>query len=164
MTRLLVFGLVCFLAAITAAAQSERILDFRSRIAVQRDGSVTVSEDIRVVSSGDQIKRGIYRDFPTRYQDRYGNSVRVAFEVLEVLRDGRPEPYHIKDISNGIRIYVGQKEVLLRPGTYTYTIVYVTRRQLGFFRDFDELYWNVTGHGWNFVIEHAEAMVELPSV
>ncbi len=163
MTRLLVFGLVCFLAAITAAAQSERILDFRSRIAVQRDGSVTVSEDIRVVSSGDQIKRGIYRDFPTRYQDRYGNSVRVAFEVLEVLRDGRPEPYHIKDISNGIRIYVGQKEVLLRPGTYTYTIVYVTRRQLGFFRDFDELYWNVTGHGWNFVIEHAEAMVELPS-
>ena len=29
-----------------------------------------------------------------------------------------------------------------------------------FFEDFDELYWNVTGNGWNFVIENVEAVVE----
>ena len=35
-------------------------------------------------------------------------------------------------------------------------------RQLGFFDDFDELYWNVTGNGWEFVIEKVEALVVLP--
>jgi uncharacterized membrane protein YgcG len=146
----------------TFAAQSERILDFNSRMQVQQDGSMTVTEEITVVCAGQQIKRGIYRDFPTKYKDRYGNTVRVGFEVLGVLRDGHSEPYHFKDLSNGKRLYIGRKEVFLKPGAYTYTITYKTDRQLGFFDDFDELYWNVTGNGWNFVMEKVEALVELP--
>ena len=144
------------------SAQSERILDFNSRMQVQQDGTMTVTEEIRVVCAGRQIKRGIYRDFPTKYKDRYGNTVKVGFEVLEVLRDGISEPYHFKELSNGKRVYIGKKEIFLKPGTYTYTITYKTDRQLGFFDDFDELYWNVTGNGWDFVIEKVEAMVELP--
>ncbi len=144
------------------AAGSERILDFKSAISIQRDGSMTVSEDITVVCERKQIKRGIFRDFPTRYRDGRGNPVQVAFEVLEILRDGRPEPYHIKDLSNGKRVYIGQKNILLKPGTYTYRITYRTSRQLGFFKDFDELYWNVTGNGWRFTIDRAEAVVSLP--
>ena len=35
-------------------------------------------------------------------------------------------------------------------------------RELGFFQDFDELYWNVTGNGWTFAIDGAEAIIELP--
>jgi predicted aconitase with swiveling domain len=57
---------------------------------------------------------------------------------------------------------MGHKNVFLKPGIYTYTFSYKTSRQLGFFEDFDELYWNVTGNGWNFVIENVEAVVELP--
>jgi len=129
---------------------------------VHRDGSMTVTEEISVVCAGQQIKRGIYRDFPTKYKDRYGNRVKVDFEVLEVLRDGVSEPYHFKKLSNGERVYIGKEEVFLKPGTYTYTITYKTDRQLGFFDDFDELYWNVTGNGWGFVIEKVEARVELP--
>jgi uncharacterized membrane protein YgcG len=145
-----------------SSAQSERIVDFRSKIQVHRDGSMSVTEDIRVVCARKEIKRGIYRDFPTKYKDRYGNTIRVGFEVVSVLRDNRPEPYHIKKRSNGERVYIGQKNVLLNPGTYTYTITYKTYKQLGFFEDFDELYWNVTGNGWAFIIEHVEAAVELP--
>jgi len=140
----------------------ERILDFESLIRVHQDASMTVEETIRVVCEGKQIKRGIFREFPTRYKDRYGNTVQVGFEVIDVLRDGRPEPYHIQEASNGKRVYIGQKDVLLRPGTYTYKITYKTNRQLGFFRDFDELYWNVTGNGWSFVIDRALAVIELP--
>src|SRR5690606_26758593 len=36
-------------------------------------------------------------------------------------------------------------------------------RQLGFFDNHDELYWNVTGTGWAFAIESATARVHLPS-
>ena len=144
------------------AADSERIADFQSRISVHRDGSMSVSEEIRVICAGKKIKRGIYRDFPTRYKDRHGNTFQVTFDVREVLRDGRPESYHIKDLSNGKRVYMGRKDTLLKPGAYTYRITYTTSRQLGFFKDFDELYWNVTGNGWSFPIDHAEAAVSLP--
>ena len=52
--------------------------------------------------------------------------------------------------------------MFLRPGVYTYTIRYRVDRELGFFKDFDELYWNVTGNGWTFAIDRAEAVIELP--
>ncbi|MBC8338099.1 MAG: hypothetical protein ISR51_01150 [Rhodospirillales bacterium] len=32
-------------------------------------------------------------------------------------------------------------------------------RQIGFYDEFDELYWNVTGDGWAFPILSAEAIV-----
>ena len=111
---------------------------------------MTVVETITVNSTGNVIKRGIYREFPTRYKDRHGNNYVVDFSVNEVLRDGKPESYHLEGLSNGTRVYIGRKEVFLNPGTYTYTIRYSTNRQLGFFKDHDELYWNVTGNGWSF--------------
>ena len=158
--------LFCFLilglTAPSLAAERERILDFQSAITIHRDASMTVSETITVVCARQEIKRGIIREFPTTYKDHYGNRVRVGFEVLNVLRDGRKEAYHIKDASNGKKVYIGRKNVQLKPGTYTYTITYKTNRQLGYFDDFDELYWNVTGNGWSFAIEHASAVVKLP--
>ncbi|HSC44698.1 MAG TPA: DUF2207 domain-containing protein, partial [Candidatus Acidoferrum sp.] len=41
-------------------------------------------------------------------------------------------------------------------------ISYSTNRQLGFFSDHDEMYWNVTGNGWMFTVDHASATVTLP--
>jgi len=144
------------------AAEAERILDFKSHVQVLRDGSMTVTEEIKVVAAGEKIKRGIFRDFPTQYHDRYGNTIRVGFNVLRVLRDGISDSYHIEGRANGKRVYIGRKDFFLHSGTYTYMITYKTDHQLGYFKDFDELYWNVTGNGWAFVIEEAEALVELP--
>jgi uncharacterized membrane protein YgcG len=141
---------------------TERILNFHSDITVNPDGSMDVRETIKVRAEGEQIKRGIYRDFPTRYKDRLNNQYVVGFELREALRDGKPEPHHTESLSNGIRIYFGEKSVFLNPGEYTYTLGYKTTRQLGFFQDHDELYWNVTGNGWAFPIDEASATVTLP--
>jgi uncharacterized membrane protein YgcG len=155
---------LALLAGATAAsAQSERILNFKSFIQVHPDASMTVTEDITVQATGQEIKRGIIRDFPTTYRDRLGNTVTVGFKVEEVLRDGRTEPYRVESASNGVKIRIGQKDVILRSGQYTYTIRYRVDRELGFFKDFDELYWNVTGNGWTFAIDRAEAYIELPA-
>jgi uncharacterized membrane protein len=160
------FVLTVFLSVISSvfssAGASERILSFHSDMTVHHDASMTVRETIVVRSDGKEIRHGIYRDFPTHYKDLIGNRHIVGFTVINVLRDGTSEPYHIKDISNGKRIYIGDKETLLPPGEYTYTLVYTTTRQLGFFKDRDELYWNVTGNGWVFMIERASASVALP--
>lgn len=109
-------------------SSAERILRFNSGIEVHEDGSMTVTETIRVYGAGNQIRHGIYRDFPTRYKDRLGNRYRVDFQVKEVLRDGSQEGYHLQPLSNGMRVYIGKKEVMLSPGEYTYTLVYTTDR------------------------------------
>ena len=145
-----------------AARPSERILSFDSRIAVNADAGMQVTETIRVLSTGEQIRRGIFRDFPTTYKDRTGNRYTVGFIPQAVLRDGNPEDWHAEQLANGIRIYMGRKDHLLPPGEHTYTLTYATDRQLGFFADHDELYWNVTGNGWAFSIDSASATVTLP--
>jgi uncharacterized membrane protein YgcG len=153
--------LLLFMAAGVYA--DERILDFHSAISISSDGSMQVTETIRVRAQGQQIRRGIYRDFPTDYHDRLGNRYRVDFEVLDVVRDGYREDYHTERLNNGMRVYIGSADRLLQPGEYSYTLSYRTNRQLGFFADHDELYWNVTGNGWSFPIDHAAATVQLPA-
>ncbi|MGB9403088.1 MAG: DUF2207 domain-containing protein [Candidatus Acidiferrales bacterium] len=159
-------ALFCLLATALlspgARAQSESIVDYHSDVRVQDDGSMLVRETIRVMSAQIQIRHGIFRDFPTRYTDRLGNHYVVGFQLQGATRDGAVEPSRIEDLSNGVRIYLGNPQSLVPPGDHTYTISYLTTRQLGFFKDHDELFWNVTGNGWNFEIARASASVWLP--
>jgi uncharacterized membrane protein YgcG len=156
-----------FLAALVLgagpAAAQERITSFVSDVAVQQDSSLEVTETIDIVSEGNQIRRGIYRDFPTRYRGRNGSRIRVGFEFESAERDGNPEKAAIEPLSNGVRIRIGDADTLIEPGPHRYVIRYRTTRQVGRFDSFDELYWNATGNGWGFPIEVAEARIRLPS-
>ncbi|MDX1484490.1 MAG: DUF2207 domain-containing protein [Alphaproteobacteria bacterium] len=147
----------------TPAQARERIVSFASDITIHTDASMTVSETISVISERRDIRRGIYRDFPTSYRSRKGARVTVGFEVLSVTRNGAREPYHTEKRSNGVRVYIGNKRRSIRAGPHTYVIRYRTTRQLGFFDGFDELYWNVTGNGWTFEIAKASARIRLPA-
>jgi uncharacterized membrane protein YgcG len=145
-----------------AVAAEERILHYLGDVAVEADGALDVTETIRVQSEGVRIDHGIYRDFPTRYRSRAGSEVRVGFEVVGVQRDGADEPWKTERQSNGVRVYAGDADTHVPPGEHVYAIHYRTTRQLGFFKDYDELYWNVTGNGWLFPIDVAEARIRLP--
>jgi uncharacterized membrane protein YgcG len=150
-----------FLLPAPAAAQ-ERILRYDTEVEILRDGSIEVTENITVRAEGRNIRRGIYRDFPTRYRDGHGNRVRVGFEVVEVRRNGAPEEWFTERQSNGIQINTGGDAFLPVPADYTFTLRYRTTRQLGFFGEHDELYWNAIGTGWAFPIEAGEVRVRLP--
>ena len=145
-----------------AGAETERILDFKSSVVIRADSSLEVTETIKVMALGKEIKRGIIREFPTKYRGAFGSTVQVGFTIRKILRDGKTEGFHTKNISNGIAIYIGKSNVFLKPGAYTYTIVYETDRQLGYFKNYDELYWNATGNGWTFAIDRAQADITLP--
>ncbi len=166
LARSLRYGLAGLLLALLfdagPAVAEERIVAFDSEIWVRADASLRIVETITVDSARKQIKRGIYRDFPTDYRDPSGRRVRVGFEVDEVRRDGQPEPYRTEPRDNGVRLYIGRKDVIIPAGHHVYEITYRTDRQLGFFEDRDELYWNVTGNGWAFEILRARARVHLP--
>jgi len=146
-----------------AAPAAERILDYHSAIEVHPDASVTVAETIVAQAAGQLIRRGTYRDFPTDYRDRLGNRYRVGFEVLEVTRNGDPEPFHTERRANGMRVYIGSANRFVEHGRQEYVIRYRTDRQLGYFERHDELYWNVTGNGWDLPIDRARAVVRLPA-
>jgi uncharacterized membrane protein YgcG len=151
--------LVLSICAAAAATADERIHNYHSDILVRADGWIEVTETITVRAEGNQIRRGIYRDYPVRYQDRLGNDVEVIYEPRSVLRDGRPEDFHMEDSGDSVRTYFGSADRLLSPGTYTYTYRYDAGRMLGFFDNIDELYWNVTGFDWSFPIDQASASV-----
>lgn len=155
------FTIFFFLLLLSPSIAEERILRFHSDITVHEDASLMVKETIQVVSEGKEIKHGIYRDFSTQYRQFWGNRT-VGFTVLQVLRNGLPEKHFQKGIFNGIRTYFGDQDALIPPGEYTYTLIYKTDRQLGFYKDYDELYWNVTGNKWKFPIDKASADVRLP--
>ena len=152
-----------FLVTCSLAWSAEEINNYQSAIVVNKDGSLNVTETIQVTAEGNKIKRGIYRDFPTRYQKDAFLAIEVPFKILSVQRDGKTEPYHVEKQDNGVRVYIGQKNVRLKPGQHTYQIRYWTNFQLGYFETYDELYWNVTGNGWIFPIQKVEASVRLPA-
>ncbi|HEU4498378.1 MAG TPA: DUF2207 domain-containing protein, partial [Sphingomicrobium sp.] len=163
--RLLVVALAALACLLLpkAAAAEERVLKFDSNIAVGRDGTLDVTETIHVRVENVAINHGIYRDFPTKYQATGGRRVRVGFELADTLLDGQPEPNKVETLTNGVRIRIGSAERTVAPGEHIYTIHYRASRMIGRFDTYDELYWNVTGNGWEFPIDRVSATITLPS-
>ncbi|MFC4870575.1 DUF2207 domain-containing protein [Negadavirga shengliensis] len=141
---------------------AEEILDYHSRVEIQPDGTLYVAETIEIQALGESIRHGIFRSFPVVYRDRYNNTMRVGFEVVEITKGGKPEPFEVIRQGDYKVIRIGSEQVLLEPGIYVYEIKYQTNHQIGFFEDFDELYWNAIGGEWPFVIQNASTRVKLP--
>ena len=156
-------ALLVLLAWLAPASGAERILRFVSDVNVLQNGDLQVTETIRIEAEGDQFKHGILRDFPTIYTRRDGTRVRVGFDVQSVTRDGDREPFTTEHKGNGVEVRIGDPDRMLSFGPHEFVIRYLTTRQLGFFADYDELYWNATGTGWAFWIDQAEARITLPA-
>ena len=160
--RALLAAIALGLASSPASAE-ERIRDFHSQIAIAKDGTLDVTETIRVQVDNVAINHGIYRDFPLRYDAPRGKRVKVGFKLLGTTLDGASEPNATESLSNGVRVKIGDADRIVPIGEHIYTVHYTATRELGRFKDFDELYWNVTGNGWRFPIDHASATITLPS-
>jgi uncharacterized membrane protein YgcG len=154
--------LVCFLLAAIIGVAQERILDFQSTILVNKDRSVDVTEIIKVNVEGYNIQRGIYRDVITTMQDDRGKRQKLTVRVNEVLKNGTPENFITEPTGIHTRIKIGNADIPLDNGEYTYTIKYNLNRQVRFFENYDEVYWNGTGNEWMFSIEKASVTVVLP--
>ena len=154
-------AVACLLGSASASA-AERITDFACDVTVGDGGMLAITETITVIAEGNQIKRGIYRDIPVRYGGGpFGLGTNIPFTVIEVTRDGSAEDYRTENNDATVRIYIGHADRMLPQGEHTYVIRYETR-QLRFFDDHDEVYWNATGNAWAFPIDRATASVRLP--
>ena len=151
-----------FAAAFGQEKEKERIIRFHADIVIDTDGRIEVAEHITVYAAGQEIKRGIVRELPLYRKNKKGKRVSTEYKVLSVMRDGIDSPYHIGKESDKLEIYTGEADVFLQEGEYEYVIVYESYGHVGFFDEYDDLYWNVTGNDWIFAIERASATVSLP--
>jgi hypothetical protein len=139
--------------------RTERITSFDVTMSVAANGTVRVREDISVIVQGEEIKRGIYRDFPLLYGPFWQRE--RGFRVLKLERDGKPEKYKTETSNDSLRVLFGQEDVFLEHGEHRYVFEYETTEQVGHFDRYDELYWNVTG-GWAFPIDGVRFVLTVP--
>ena len=151
-----VVGCALFALLLALPAAAEIIQRFDTEIVVETDGAVSITEVIQIQVEGDQIKRGIIRVIPV------GSSGQAGFDMIEVLRNGEPEPYQVDSVSGGVEIRIGDPDVLLKRSVQTYTLRYRMADQVGYSPEYDEIYWNATGNDWAFPIAKAQAVVILP--
>ena len=152
-----------FLVFAAPAHADERILHYSSDIQVRKDSAIDVTETIDVNAEHVRIIHGIYRDFPTRYRGPHGTQFHVGFTLQSATLDGSPVKASVGPSGNGVRIKLGDPDVDLPQGEHEFVLRYRATREIGRFRDFDELYWNVTGTKWVFPIDVAEARIRLPA-
>ena len=144
--------LLFWVVSSSSANNKEIITNYDVSMYLRNDGSATVTENITVISLGRKIHHGIYRDYFLVYKDENGNKRKYSIKIMSVERDGRKEPFHIASNSNGIRLYIGSKDKIIPPGKYNYQIKVKFNNVINFFKDYDSLYYNVTGDKWQFDI------------
>lgn len=145
-----------------ASGQEEKILSYHSDIQLNSENELLVTETIKVVAKGIDIRRGIFRVLPEN-KSKSNPLKDVSYEIVSVKRDGKEEPYHLKNENSNTVVYIGEKNEYLDPGIYVYELQYKSSNHVGFFKDYDELYWNVTGNEWSFHIDSVSATIHLPA-
>lgn len=144
-------------------ASEERIKFFDCSMMLYEDNSMVVTEKITVVAAGRMIRRGIMREFPTHYKTESGLNFSMGFNLEKVTMNDKPVPHKVEPCRFGQRIYIGDEHVFLRPGVYTFEIRYRVTWVCAFFKEYDELYWNVTGNEWSLDIAQVRARVQFPA-
>lgn len=158
---LLIFSL--FITSLNLKAQDyEHILNYHSDIRIDTSGRLDITEKLKVLVTGESIKRGIVRTIPLYRKGSDGYDYKIKVQVDSVFRNNVPEKFTTKTENKDLAIYIGDKYITLHPDTYEYTIKYSTPQQIGFFDGYDEIYWNVNGNDWHFDIDSVSASVYLP--
>lgn len=159
--------LLCILFVIilpaTAGAQQERIKDFHSRILVNPDATLTITETITVYCNQQHIIHGIFRELPLAYMDIQGKQQEVDYRVNYTGLNGGPVKRHFKKDNETLLVYLGDPDITLDSGEYEYTLTYTTANHLRSYKNQALLYYNATGNGWEFPIESTSVEVELPA-
>lgn len=159
--RLILVFLFLIFPALLLTAQEEKMISFHADISLDTTGMMTVREQIRIYAKGEFFKRGITRALPLSRSDKDNNRIKISYSVREVLLEGRPVNFFIEKENDNLIIYVGEKDIFLEPGYYTYEVLYETAGQVGFFEDYDELSWNVNGASEK-ITDSVSAVMRLP--
>lgn len=138
---------------------SEYIGSFVSDITINKDTSVTITEKIEYYTTDE--KHGIYRYIPYKYND--GGTIQVMnVEAISVADEtGKVIPFTVDYSDKFVTVKIGDPNSTF-VGTKTYSINYTIEQAIDEYLTYDELYWDITGEGWQFPILNSQATVHSP--
>ncbi|MGA2646947.1 MAG: DUF2207 domain-containing protein [Candidatus Sulfotelmatobacter sp.] len=154
----------CFLACLaplSLAAREIVIQHFDEQIVISPDGTIEVAETIEARFIGSNW-HGIYRTIPVDYITPAGLNYSLLLELRSVTDDaGQALTYERSSRGRDVqfKIYVPNPD----NATRTVVLRYRVLNALTFFEAYDELYWNVTGNGWEAPIKRVTAEIDLPA-
>jgi len=157
---LIFFILLPFLVPVSAHA--EQINSFDATYSIKQNGTVGVEEKI-LYDFGSTEHHGIYRTLILTKTNTDGKTFQMVADNFSV-SDQNGAPYNFtKSNDNGtVTLQIGDANRTIT-GQHEYRIDYILSGALTYFSDHDELYWNVTGNGWQVPINSATATVTFPS-
>lgn len=155
----LLLGLIFFIFPQQISAADYIINNFQSKIILNQDASLTVTE--RIEADFQTGKHGIFRFIPVVYSSG-GKTIRASFTVISVEdENNNPYPYEISRQGTSIIIKIGDPHSTVS-GRQTYIIRYQISKIIQRFTNHEELYWNITGHEWDAEIKQAGAVFKSP--
>lgn len=128
----------------------EFIKQFDVTMTALENGDMLVEEQI-TYDFGYGERHGIYRYIPLISQ--VGDLYRViSIDFKKVQREGSDEPFETDQSSDQVEVKIGDADRTIT-GTHTYLLEYLVKNGIGSnYDDHDEIYWNVTGNGWDVPI------------
>jgi len=154
--------LFVFTFFIVASINAEEIKTFESNIKINKNGTINVYEKI-TYDFGTLQKHGIYREIPFIKTNQDGKKFELKFSKISVTdENGFNYKFTTSNVDEKIvRLKIGDADRLVT-GIHNYFIFYQVAGALTYFSDHDELYWNVTGNGWEVPIASTTAQVVWP--
>lgn len=151
---------IAFFATPTLSAsaqwQDEHIQSFSAEVVVHPDATFSVVEMI-AYDFGENERHGIFRIIPLKNE-----SGRIRLSDITVTDEtGTPVPFVREGDRSEEYLRIGDPDVTVH-GVHRYRISYTVQGGVRYFADFDEVYWNVTGNGWDVPIDAASAVVRVP--
>lgn len=154
--------IVCAFPSVTRA-EFEMVESLSADIVFKKDSSMEVVETItyRFI----EARHGIYRDISTTHPDPASNIARERYidvNVKEVTLDGGAVPYTVDEERKRVLVKIGDPNKTI-VGEHTYTVTYDVVGAVSFPKNGGaDLYWNVTGNGWEVPIREVTARVSSP--
>lgn len=153
---------IFFLQNATQVFASESITNFHSDITINQDTSVTIQEKIRYTTSLN--KHGIYRYLPVAFTK---NGLKYTRSITNLtVTDDKSNPLPYETITDGpfLSLKIGDPNSTFT-GEKIYTITYTMSQAIDSYSKeipYHELYWDVTGEGWEVSIASSTATVRSP--
>lgn len=144
---------------------TEQITLFNVTVELEQNTDINIREEIHYFFP--TPRRGIIREIPTDYKVQAGfrRPTTLVLNNIFYYEKGNPQQRfsdYERSRRSGYAIFrIGQPDVTIR-GEYVYVIEYTLRSAINYFDDYDELYLNITGDGWDVPIKEARAEINVP--
>ncbi len=149
-------GLPAISPLTTSVYFPEAVTSFYSRIVINQDTSLTITEHIDYVT--DFEKHGIYRYIPISYNKDGQKEVLQISDVSVTDQNGVQIPFSRSSDGRFLTLKIGDPDATFS-GERTYVIKYTVERGINQFATHNELYWDITGEGWQFPVLESTATI-----